>query len=246
MTDFRKRLKDHAILKGMLLTTPSCEIAEALSHTRLDWVFIDIEHSAMGFSEAQDIVRALGTRMAGIIRIPDDNASHVKKALDTGCDGIIVPQINSARQAANLVGLAKYAPMGSRSVGIARAHGHGPGFKAYMDRANDEIAIIAQIEHIDGVNDIEAIVSVAGIDAIFIGPFDLSASLGIPGQIDAPAVIDAIDRVYPAAKANGMPVGIFCPTMESAQSAIGKGATLVAVGLDVAHLVGVANRIADG
>jgi 2-keto-3-deoxy-L-rhamnonate aldolase RhmA len=240
---FANRLRSRDILKGMLLTVPSCEMAEAISYSQLDWAFIDTEHGAMDIRDAQNIVRALGGRVASLIRTPDATQTAVKRALDTGCDGVIVPQINTKEQAEALVRSARYPPEGERSVGISRAHKYGSAFNEYVDRANENVAVVAQIEHRMAVDNIEDIVNVRGLDAIFVGPYDLSASFGIPGQIDAPTVQAAIEKIFNVAKLAKQPIGIFCADIEAAKRALESGATLIAVGIDVLHISHAATSI---
>ena len=192
---FLERLSHKKPLIGSLVSTSSTEVAEALSLCGFEWLFIDVEHSVVDMAAAQHIIQAVAPQSYGVIRLPDNSTEHFKKALDTGCDGVIVPMIKSVSDAKRAVSLAKYTPLGNRSVGLARAQAYGLNFDAYLNSANTKIALILQIEHIDAVEHVEEIVAIAGVDAIFIGPYDLSASMGLLGQTSAPAVIEATNRV---------------------------------------------------
>jgi 2-dehydro-3-deoxyglucarate aldolase len=165
--------------------------------------------------------------------------------LDLGAHGIIVPQVNTPEQAASVVRWARYAPEGARGVGLACAHGYGVTFAEYLSAANREIAVIVQAEHIQAVEHIEAIVRVPGVDAVQLGPYDLSASLGRMGQVDDPAVVAAIDRVIGACQAVGMPVGCFGIDAAAVQPFLARGCTLIVAGVDTLFLAGGATRLLD-
>jgi len=171
-----------------------------------------------------------------VIRVPDDSETWIKQALDTGCDGIIVPHVSTAQQAQAVVERAKYPPMGKRSVGIARAHGYGTSFTEYLGTSNERVALIAQIEDVEGVENIHSILGVEGIDAVFVGPYDLSGSMGILGDLTNPLLTKAIGRVRTACQKSGVPLGIFCPNAATAQQEISYGATLIAVGSDTGYI----------
>jgi 2-keto-3-deoxy-L-rhamnonate aldolase RhmA len=156
----------------------------------------------------------------------------IKKALDTGAAGIIVPHVNGAEDAARAVHWSKYPPEGGRSVGFSRATRYGVRFKENVGTANAETVVVAQVEHIDGVRAIEAILAVAGIDAVFVGPYDLSASLNKPGRLEDPEVRDAVRTVAAACARARVPVGIFSAGAAGALKAIEDGYTLVCAGVD--------------
>jgi 2-keto-3-deoxy-L-rhamnonate aldolase RhmA len=147
--------------------------------------------------------------------------------------------------AESAVALTKYPPLGERNVGIARAQGYGIDFDAYVRHANDWICTILQIEHIQAVENIEAILSIPGVDALVIGPYDLSASLGMPGKVDAPEVSQAIDRVLHACRQEGKPIGIFAADGDRAHSALEQGFNFIVVGIDVMLLASAASSLID-
>src|SRR5690606_38109316 len=144
------------------------------------------------------ILRAVDERVVCIVRVPEAAEVPIKRALDLGAHGIIAPQVNTAEQAAAVVRFARYAPDGARGVGLARSHGYGLRVREYLGRANRSTAVIVQAEHERAVANIESIVRVPGVDAVLLGPYDLSASLGKMGQIDDPTVVAAIRRVTDA------------------------------------------------
>jgi len=191
----------------------------------------------------QRMLQAAGPETPCIIRLASGDDVPIKKALDIGPAGIIVPQVNSARYAERVVQLSKYSPAGSRGIGIGRAHRYGLKLQEHIKNANDQVAVIIQAEHIDAVENIESIVAVPGIDAVFVGPNDLSASLGKPGQVDDPEVVQAIDRVTQTCLGAGMRLGIFGLSANAVESYIQQGYTLIVAGVDTLMLGQAASRL---
>src|SRR5579859_5385838 len=167
-TSFKEKLGQRQPVIGTLVTLNAPEIAEILSHCGFDWLFIDMEHGALSFSDIQHLIQAIGERCATLVRIPENRPMWIEKVLDMGCDGIIVPSVNTALEAKQAVAAAKYPPIGERSVGIARAHGYGMAFDEYVASANDRVSVLIQIEHIKGVENLEEILNVEGIDGVLI------------------------------------------------------------------------------
>jgi len=236
--NFTQRLRQNDLLLGTMLTLPSPELAEMISSCGYDWLFMDGEHGNLSTLDWQRMLQAVAGRSAAIIRVATNSEREIKKVLDIGADGIIAPQVNTADEARHVVACCKYPPQGIRGVGLARAQGYGRNFADYMETANDRIAVIVQAEHIDAVNNIDQIVEVDGIDAVFIGPYDLSASMGLMGQVDHPEVVEAIDRVGRACQQRGIPLGYFGTTAESVQDYMGKGYHLICAGTDAGFVVG--------
>ena len=191
---FRQRLKAHELLVGTLISLASPEVTEIMAGAGFDWLFLDAEHSALGTLDLQRLLQGAGATPS-VVRVEASAEVPIKQALDIGAAGIIAPMVNSAEQAEQVVRWAKYAPLGTRGVGIGRAHGYGLKFQEYVQQANENVAVIVQTEHIDAVNNIEAITQVAGVDAVLVGPYDLSASLGRLGDVRHPEVVAAIEQV---------------------------------------------------
>jgi 2-dehydro-3-deoxyglucarate aldolase len=234
--DFRARLKRRDQLLGTMVTLPSAATAEILAGLGFDWLFIDGEHGPLETAELAAILQVAGPKTACIVRVPEAAEVPIKKALDLGADGIIAPQVNTAEQAANVVRFARYAPEGARGVGLARAHGYGQRFGEYLAAANREIAVVIQAEHALAVENIESIVRVPGVDAVLLGPYDLSASLGKMGRVDDPTVVAAIRRVTEACRAVGMPLGYFGVTAAAVRPYVAEGYTLIVAGVDTLFL----------
>jgi len=170
------------------------------------------------------------------VRAPVGDEVWLKKMLDIGAAGVIVPQVHTAVQAEQVVSLCKYPPLGSRGVGVARAHGYGSRFAEYVAGANQEVAVVIQVESAAAVRDIKAIVQVPGIDALLIGPYDLSASLGRMGQVAHPDVTGAIATVADACLGAGISLGVFGVDAAAVRPYIERGFTLIAVGIDTLFL----------
>ena len=231
-SNFRAGLKNGDILIGTLITMPVPEVAEIMVEVGFDWLFVDTEHAPFNAKDALKILQAAGNRCPCVVRIPANEEVWIKKALDIGADGIIAPQVNSAEEAEHIVRMCKYPPQGTRSVGIGRAHKYGLGFKEYVARANDEIAVILQAENTNALKNISEIVRVPGIDAIFIGPYDLSASMGKMGNVTDADVRNAISTMAECCKNAGVRLGIFTDTAETAAAYIEQGFTLIAISTD--------------
>ena len=240
---FRERLARREPLVGLVLSLPSPELAEMLAAAGFDWLFVDMEHGLIDFAAVQRMIQAVGGACPCIVRVPNNEAVLIGKALDTGAAGVIVPHVNSAEEARAAVRAARYPPAGARSIGAARAQGYGRRLAEAIARDNFETLVVAQVEHVDAVRSIEAIVRVPGVDAVFIGPFDLSASMDKPGEIAAEDVQQAIDAVTEACAAKGLPCGIFAVDGASARRAGEAGHSLVCVGTDTLLVASAANRL---
>jgi 2-keto-3-deoxy-L-rhamnonate aldolase RhmA len=241
---FRDRLRRGDRLIGTIVTLDCPEVAEILAAAGFDWLFVDAEHAPLTTIAMQRLLMAAGD-LPCVIRLADDNDTSIKKALDIGAAGIIVPQVNSAEQAATVVRRAKYAPAGSRGIGLARANTYGSNLPEYIAQANGTTAVIVQAEHIDAVGQIDGIAAVEGLDAVFIGPNDLAASMNKTGQFGDPEVVAAIERVTEACKARNMRLGIFGASADAIAPHIETGYTLLACSVDTLLLGRAAGALYD-
>ena len=243
--NFAQRLRHNEVLVGTMLTIPAPEVAEMIARCGFDWLFMDGEHAPLSILEWQRLMQAVGGRCANVLRVPSLSERDIKKALDIGADGIIVPMVNSASQAQQAVDWSKYPPRGKRGVGLARAQGYGLDFADYMESANDSTALIVQAEHIDAVDNIESIAAVDGIDAVFIGPYDLSASMGKTGQVDDAEVVAAIERVRAACQHNDIALGYFGVDAVSVKAYLEQGYHLICAGVDAGFVTAGAQQVLD-
>jgi 2-keto-3-deoxy-L-rhamnonate aldolase RhmA len=236
MFNFRQEIKEGKPLIGTLQTLNSPDITEMLVAAGFDWLFIDLEHSTIDVEGAQRILQAAGSNCPCVIRVPCGDQVWIKKLLDIGPAGVIIPQVKSAREAAEIVQFCRYPPEGTRSVGLSRAHGYGMRFDEYIANANQNVAVIIQIEHINAVKEIEDIVKIPGIDALLVGPYDLSGTMGKIGQVKDPEVQAQVEKVRQVCLDTGMPLGIFTTNPEEVKPLIEKGYTVIAVGIDTIFL----------
>jgi 2-keto-3-deoxy-L-rhamnonate aldolase RhmA len=245
MATLRDALRGGKPLIGTLLTVDSTEVAEALALSGFDWIFIDLEHGSLSIQDAQRALQAIANRCHTLVRVPDGTTENIKRVLDMGCSGIIVPMVNTVAYAQRIAALSKYPPVGERSVGIGRAQGYGLRFTEYLEVANEQTTVVVQIEHRDAIANVDQIVAVPGIDAVFVGPYDLSNSMGLVGQVNHPDVRAAIDKVRATCARTNSPMGIFCSTTEQAQREIKSGFGLVAVGADLSLMTNSAKSLLD-
>jgi 2-keto-3-deoxy-L-rhamnonate aldolase RhmA len=236
---------DSKPLIGTLFSVGNTQIAEIISLAGFDWVLIDMEHSVMSLEDVLQSARALGERILKIVRVPGNDDIWIKRVLDTGCDGILVPMIKTAEEVHRAVVSSKYPVEGQRSIGITRAQGYGFTFQQYAERANDELLIMIQIEHIDGIRNIDSILKTEGIGAIFIGPYDLSASMGLMGQPGHPEVRKAIDLVKHKCREANIEYGIFGGSPETLKGEIEGGCKYLLCGIDVAVISDMYGRLAS-
>lgn len=233
---FKERLRAGPPLVGTIVTTPATEVAEVLGQAGYDWLMIDLEHGCLGFPDVQRLAQAAAPYCACGVRVPACDGAWIKKALDTGCEAVIVPQINTASEARRAVAFAKLPPVGSRGLGISRSTGFGARIEEYGANANETVALIVQIEHRTAVRNLDAILRVNGIDGVFIGPYDLSASMGLPGQVSHPRVQKAVAEVMRKCRARGMPFGIFAMEATLAKQRIEEGCAFLLLGIDTCLL----------
>jgi 2-keto-3-deoxy-L-rhamnonate aldolase RhmA len=242
MHNFRKRLLKGEFLYGVGITLGSPEIPEMLAKAGYDWLFIDAEHSPLDFKTIIGLLQASGSSCPGIIRIPDHQEVTIKKALDIGAEGIVAPQVNTAEQAEKIVSFAKYPPMGVRGIGLTRANMYGLNFEEAVRNTNNETAVIVQAEHKDVLNHIEDIVKVKGVDAVFVGPYDLSSSFGKAGQVNDPEVVEAIDLIASVCKAAKIRLAIYGGSPEYLIPFKEKGFTMFVSNVDIGLISEVAIR----
>lgn len=245
MKSFRDRLKAGEVLLSTLVSFPSPEVVELLSKLNFDWLFIDGEHGPFGTLEMQRMLQAASSNCPCLIRVPSNDLVYIKQALDIGAAGIIVPQINNAEEAQAAVQAAKYPTQGNRGVGLARAHEYGISFTDYLAKADSETCVVIQAETSSAIEHIEEIVAIKDVDAILIGPYDLSANLGYTGEITNPEVVAAINKVEIACKQANVKLGYFGINAKSVLPYKEKGFTLLTIGVDSLFVLNSAQQLLD-
>jgi 4-hydroxy-2-oxoheptanedioate aldolase len=208
---------------------PASYATELIAHQGWDSLTVDTQHGPIGFSEMTAMLTAIATTPAvPLVRVAWNNPGEVMRAADAGAMGIICPTVNTKAECEQFVGALRYAPRGYRSLGPNRARFFGDDYTA---KSNETILAIAQIETASGLENVEAIASVKGLDMLYIGPSDLGLSIGREGRMDQtdPIVVQAIDRILKAAKDAGLKAGIFCVDPAYSKAMIAKGFDLVTV-----------------
>jgi 2-keto-3-deoxy-L-rhamnonate aldolase RhmA len=243
--NLRKKLQAGQLALGTILSLNSPDVAEILSGIGFDWIFIDTEHSTLDPQNLKGLLQAVGESTPCVVRVPLLDEIVIKKTLDAGAAGILVPQVNTAEQAEQLVKWARYYPEGSRGLGFGRAQGYGFKISEYLESANETILLSVQAESAEAVKNIESIVKVQGLDAVLVGPYDLSASMGLPGQVGHPDVRAAIQHVAEVCKQAGMPIGIFGMTAEAVRPYIERGFKFIVAGADTVLLGNAARQLLE-
>lgn len=230
-------LRAGKVCYGATISMSSPVVSEIMSHLPFDWLWFETEHTAMSDESVLAMLQATnGSDVTTIVRVPWNDKTMIKRILDTGTDGIIVPLVRTRKDAEDAVRAMKYPPVGERGAGLSRAQCYGLHMGEYMESANQEVMTILMIEHIDAVNSIDEILSVPGVDSIMIGALDLSGSMGMLGDTGNPKVEEAIQTVLRASKKAGMPCGIIAFDPKQAKERIEQGFTNIVIGMDVVYL----------
>lgn len=233
-------------LAGMWLCTGNPVVAEIAAGSGLDWLLIDMEHSATSIEQVLVQLQVVGAYpITPVVRVPSNDAVTIKRVLDVGAQNLIVPMVSSADEARTAVAATRYPPAGVRGVGSALARSaRWNRVDGYLADAADHVSLTVQIETTAGVDAAADIAGVEGVDAVFVGPSDLSASMGLLGQQTHPDVIAAVHRVFAAARDAGTPVGVNAFDPAVAEAYLDAGADFVAVGADVALLARASEALA--
>ena len=240
---FKERLHQGELLVGTMLTLPYPEIAEIMKLAGFDWLFLDGEHGPFSTLDLQRVIQSAGEALPCLIRLAASEEIYIKKALDCGAKGVIAPMIKSSVEVEKVVSYAKYPPLGTRGVGLGRAQGYGLKFRDYVQAANHETIVVIQVEHIQAVENIHAITQVSGIDAVLIGPYDLSASMGRMGEVGHPDVVAAIRQVIETCQGCKIPLGIFSLSADDLIGYRQQGFTLIVAGVDTLFMGEAAKNI---
>jgi 2-keto-3-deoxy-L-rhamnonate aldolase RhmA len=235
----KQKLRGRQLTIGSWITIGSTVVAEIMASAGYDWLTVDMEHSAITLDIAQDLIRVI--ELCGVtplVRVGQNDASLIKRVMDAGAHGVIVPMVNSREDAENAVRSVKYPLRGFRGVGLARAQKYGADFEGYKKWNDKESVVIVQVEHIRAVENLEEILSVADVDGFIIGPYDLSGSLGIPGDFDHPSMMAALDRVKEvSAKMNALSgFHVIPPDVNAFKEKVAEGYKFIAHSLDILFL----------
>ncbi|MBF0594185.1 MAG: 2,4-dihydroxyhept-2-ene-1,7-dioic acid aldolase [Candidatus Omnitrophica bacterium] len=232
-------LKKNGRLVGSWLTIANAAVVEIMAACGFDWMVVDMEHSPIGIAQAEEMIRIVHLYgLPVLVRVGENSPNLIKRVLDCGASGVVVPMVNSSAEARKAVAAARYPVGGFRGVGLARAQAYGKAFSEYHAWARANVSVVIQVEHIDAVNDLEQIVAVEGLSGVIIGPYDLSASMGHPGKFDHPDVREAFRRIAAVMKGSRIPFGfhVVDPDPGIASRKFAEGYSFLAFGVDFVYL----------
>ena len=234
ITDIRKKLNNGGVSVGSWMQIPHSSIAEIMGQSNYDWVAVDMEHGAISVHQLPDLFRALelGNTLP-LVRLAHGHSKDCKQALDAGAGGVIVPMIKNADQLRKVRDATRWPPSGNRGVAFSRANLFGKNFNEYIKEAEQPL-LIAMIEHIDAINELDDILKVDGLDAILIGPYDLSTSMNLTAQFDHPEFAKAIRDIKSKSESANIPCGIHVvsPSVDDLKEKIDDNYRFIAYSID--------------
>lgn len=235
----KNKLKSNVLTIGSWITLGHPSIAEILASAGYDWLVVDMEHTTISIEQAGELIRVIDLcGVAPLVRLTSNHPDQIKRVMDAGAHGIIVPMVSSVDDALRAVASTRYAPLGVRGVGLARAQKYGHGFSDYLQWQKDGPVVIVQIEHKDALDHLEAIISVPGVDGFIIGPYDLSCSMGMPGEFDHPEFKAAMSRILSTGLRMNCPAGLHIvePDQSRLRQVITEGYRFIAYSVDIRML----------
>ncbi len=242
----KQQLREGKVVVGYWLTLPSPSVAEILSALPLDWLLVDLEHSPVGWETLEDMLRAMrGSAVTPLVRVPSGEPAVLKRALDRGPWGVVVPLVSSGEEARQVVAACRYPPQGIRGVAGSRASGYGATLPEYFATWNEEVLVACQVETVQAVERVEEIAAVDGVDVLFVGPNDLSANLQRWRDLEWEGFRQAVDRVLAAARRHGKAAGVMCTGPEDALARVDQGFRFIALGSDARLLASAGLRATE-
>ena len=233
----KEKLRNGEVTYGISVGTPCTDIVELVSNMGFDWIWFDAEHGPTNTESLHPMIQTTRNRdITPLVRVPWNDLVHIKKALDIGAEGLIIPWINDRSQAEYAVRAAKYPPMGIRGMGARFLNISGGDLAEYIRTANEETYIMVQIETVEAVENLEEILTTPGVDAFLIGPNDLAASMGYVGQPVHPEVEKVVEQIIDRAKKLGVPGGYAATTMDINHRRIKQGFQWITLGGDMGFL----------
>ncbi|PIQ85268.1 MAG: 4-hydroxy-2-oxovalerate aldolase [Candidatus Omnitrophica bacterium CG11_big_fil_rev_8_21_14_0_20_45_26] len=234
--NLKQKLRNRERVFGTWASLFHPSIAEIFGEMGADFLGLDLEHGTMSHGDAQTMILASQSKNVPCLpRIASHNIEMGRRLLDSGADGLIIPMVNTAKQASDLVTAYKYPPLGHRGYGVARAQGYGFSFSEYAKTWNDSSTFIVQIESIKAMEHIDEILKLDLIDGVMVGPYDISGSLGIPGELEHPRVQETVNQIIQACQTHGKSCGtqLVDPDTEQLDQAFKAGFTFVILSSDV-------------
>jgi 2-keto-3-deoxy-L-rhamnonate aldolase RhmA len=237
---FKEKIRSGSVVSlGSWQTMAHPSISEIMCKSGFEWVCVDLEHSSIGLREAEDLIRIIDlSGKIPLVRLSSNDSVQIKRVMDSGAYGIIVPVVNTLKNVTDAYEAMHFPTEGKRGVGLARAQSFGPGFSEYHDHYNERATFMIQIEHVDAIPNLREIFSHQGIDAYFIGPYDLSASMGIAGEFENEDFKDKVNQIKEIAAEMGVTSGIHIvePDTKELSNKIKEGFKFIAYGVDFRFL----------
>jgi 2-keto-3-deoxy-L-rhamnonate aldolase RhmA len=235
----KDRIAARQLTIGSWITIGHPAIAEILARAGYEWLVVDLEHSMIDLDVAAELIRTIDLcGVSPLVRLTSNDRNQIKRVMDAGAHGIVVPMVNSAAEAAAAVAATRYAPAGTRGVGLSRAQGYGVSFARYLEWQHEGPIVVVQIEHIEAVERLDEILAVPGVDAFIVGPYDLSCSMGDPGEFERPEFLAAMARIVEAGARVGCPAGMHLVEPDPARLSrlVAEGYTFIAYSVDMRML----------
>lgn len=238
-SSLKTNLQQGKLCVGTWITLGDTGIAEIFAKAGFEWLVVDLEHSTISIDQAGELIRTIDLAgVAPLVRLTSNDNNQIKRVMDAGAHGIVVPNVNSSAEARDAVAATRYAPEGRRGVGLARAQQYGLGFNEYLEWQKDGPVVIVQIEHQSALDHLEDIFVVPGVDGFIIGPYDLSCSMGMPGEFERPEFTAAMQRILEAGLKVGCPAGLHIvePDSDRLRQVIREGYSFIAYSVDIRML----------
>jgi 4-hydroxy-2-oxoheptanedioate aldolase len=244
----RHRVHAGETLLGMFINLGSPMAAELCGRAGYDWLLLDMEHGALTEAGLLNTLQAVdSTPATPVVRVEEGTRLRIGRALDFGAPALMIPRVESAAEASRIASYVRYPPSGVRGVALpTRGAGYGELTHADVGKAHEQICLFIQIEGRSALAEVDAIAAADGVDVLFVGPSDLSHSLGVPGNLVDRTYLDAVQRVSHAAATHGKACGVLVPDLEQVQRYVDAGYRLIAIGSDGAHVAKAARGIAQG
>ncbi len=234
--NLKQKLHGQTATIGSWIQLGHVGVAEIMALAGFDWLVVDLEHSVISIETAADLIRVIDNcGVAPLVRLTSNDPNQVKRVMDAGAHGIVVPMVNCAEDALMAVAALHYAPRGNRGVGLARAQGYGHNFSDYLTWLQANGVVIVQIEHKDAIANLESILSVPGVDGFMIGPYDLSCSLGVAGEFQHPAFLSAIKKIREIGAKLGVCAGLHIvePSLDTLTQTLHEGYRFIVYSVDI-------------
>mgnify|MGYP003975833369 FL=1 len=244
----KEKIQSGELTIGSWITLGNTGIAEILANAGYDWLVVDLEHTTISLEQAGELIRTIElSGVPSLVRLTSNDENQIKRVMDAGATGVVVPMVKNVEDAKSAVAAIHYPPLGNRGVGLARAQKYGNAFQEYLKWQSDANDGPVVVEHIDAVNNLKNILSVEGVDAFIIGPYDLSCSMGIPGEFNNPKFKQVVESIISISNEMNAVSGLHVvePDLLKLDEAIKMGHKFIAYSVDIRMLAVMAKSGVD-